>query len=198
MSIDDIAISKRLRPPLKHSRSPRRFGLGALMYVVAGIGILLGWWHIERSARYAAQEDVLEVIESVGGTWRGISTSRFWSVGSTQELLRLSVVFDHLPLNDRQLIKLSTLEGAQSIEELSLMNTNVTDHGLSHVTNMGALRYVNLSGCSISDRGLQCLISSPSLKTCWLTRTGITEYELERSKRKRPDIHFVTSHGGNR
>jgi hypothetical protein len=60
----------------------------------------------------------------------------------------------------------------ESIEEVDLSFTGITDAGLSNLRRMPRLRMINLTGTMISDKGLEYLAELPSLKELWLMIDG--------------------------
>lgn len=66
-------------------------------------------------------------------------------------------------MTDAILERISTLD---HITSLDLSNSRaVTDRGLSYLSRMSQLQYIDLSGCTITDRGLEVLRELPELRT---------------------------------
>ena len=70
---------------------------------------------------------------------------------------------------------LRLLAGCVNIENLSLVNTEVTDEGLPHLQPFTKLRKLDLDFCKIGDEGLQVVAGLPNLERLSLAGTSITD-----------------------
>ena len=71
------------------------------------------------------------------------------------------------------------LEGFDSLETLSLVQSKVDDAGLAVIARLRRLRYLGLSGCKFTDRGLAPIAQLDSLEALGLDQTEITDAGLE-------------------
>lgn len=94
--------------------------------------------------------------------------------------------YDPSPLNDAML---DQLEGLDELEELNLVDVNITDTGLERFPSLPSLRFLDLTGTRITDRNLKVLLDRlPALETVALERTGVTRGGVEALWRERPGL----------
>ncbi len=71
------------------------------------------------------------------------------------------------------------LDDVSRIEHITALklggSRNVTDAGLSHLSRLSRLRYLDLSGTGITDQGLEVLRALPELETVSLAWTNVTD-----------------------
>jgi hypothetical protein len=66
----------------------------------------------------------------------------------------------------------------QSLSELGLAGTRVTDAGLVHLKGMSQLAILNLTNTNVTDAGLVHLEGPTHLSSLWLVETRITDAGL--------------------
>jgi len=84
-------------------------------------------------------------------------------------------------VTDAGMKKLSTFS---EIEVLKLSETTITDKGLAELANLKKLRVLNLYGTQVTDQGIKALLGHPTLKKVFLWQTKTTPdgaEELEKS-----------------
>jgi len=109
------------------------------------------------------------------------------AIGNCRELW--SVSFDNVtrfPVNE--LRKLAACQ----IVHINLNNIDLKDSDLEILTELPALRILNLQGnAGINDAGLECLEKFSSLKSLYLQKTSVTQEGVAKFQKKRPDIEIV-------
>jgi internalin A len=193
-------------PPRKpwYRRLAFRISVRTLIVLVLVVGVGLGW--IGHRAR--VQRQAVAAIEKAGGAvsydfqWYGLGIdpqtqppepwpkwlvdavgidylsnvvdARFRGSEATDELMVEVGHLDHL-----KSLSLSYKSGGKIIGDgLPYINVRMTDAGLSHLSGLGRLRQLNLSGTAIKGPGLACLEGMANLRALDLNRLPIHEAEM--------------------
>ena len=74
------------------------------------------------------------------------------------------------------------------VMELALIDTPISDEGISSLLRLQSLSRVNLAGTRVTDDGLQDLGKLPNLEWVCVNRTQVTAAGVERLKGIRSDV----------
>lgn len=97
--------------------------------------------------------------------------------------------YDPSPLSDAML---DNLTGLDELEELVLVDVNITDTGLARFPSLPNLRFLDLTGTAITDSGVTAWIDRlPALETIALERTAVTEAGVAALWRARPGLVVI-------
>jgi Leucine-rich repeat (LRR) protein len=94
-------------------------------------------------------------------------------------------------ITDEGLVEVASLP---ALEKLDLSGTKVTDAGLAHLANLPALRDLNLASTAVTDAGLAQLARLPGLSNLTLVATKITDAGLAHLKGKQTLVSLVLDH----
>lgn len=97
------------------------------------------------------------------------------------EIVRANPKIDHLDLSDGAIGSklLAELANTDHVQDLTLANTKIGDD-LSALAKLTRVRKLDLTGCNITDRGVEILVQScPRLEQITLDKTKITNQSLK-------------------
>lgn len=80
-----------------------------------------------------------------------------------------------------------------SLEELDMHATDITDAGVLSLSNLPNLRGLDLSMTLVSDAAVPALTKVPQLKTLNLTGTTVTSKGIDELRAKRPSLEIISS-----
>lgn len=83
------------------------------------------------------------------------------------------------------------LKGNEFIEELCLVGTCVTDHGLSHLRRVARLKSLDLRGTRVTDEGLLQLVDHAELRMLDVRGTAVTPAGVNRFRVCNPRISLL-------
>ncbi len=83
---------------------------------------------------------------------------------------------------------LATLGKMVSLKRLRLENTKVGDEGLKHLVNLGDLEYLNLYGTGVTNDGIASLSKLKGLKKLFVWETGVTREAAEKLAEEVPGL----------
>lgn len=164
-------------------RKPRRFlryGLRALLLLVAAAAIALGYGTHRLRARKAA----VVAIQEAGGTmgFRRMGPEWLRSVVDDELAFRdpgrvtLSRGTPRLECDDAKLQSLSfALVEFGRLEVLDARSASITDASTQVFSQLGALSHLRLSDTGIGDASIERIRDLPRLEYLWLDRTKVTD-----------------------
>lgn len=94
--------------------------------------------------------------------------------------------YDRPRLSDATIDK---IKGLDNLEELNLVDVDITDSGLKRFPRLPGLRFLDLTGTKITGAGLASLLEQlPALETLGLERTSTSREDVEAVWRARPGL----------
>jgi hypothetical protein len=196
-----------------------RFGLRALLLLVAAISLVLGWTlHKAREQGVAVaafanagcgiayRDDADPTSPNTIERCRKLLGEQPWidvgylicaksqitdaGLAHLRGLPQLrSLSLDSTSVTDAGLVHLRFLP---ELAELNLANTEITDAGLEYVGACAQLEDLDLSGTRVTDAGLVHLQSFRHLKTLRLNPTAVTEDGVEKLQRAMPFLKILS------
>ena len=93
-------------------------------------------------------------------------------------------------IKDEHLDRLDQLPG---LVHLFLFNTSITDDGLSHLTRLGSLEWLDIyENPGITDDGLSYLSQYPKLSLVrFLKNPGLTDEAIEKLRKDLPNVDII-------
>jgi hypothetical protein len=85
---------------------------------------------------------------------------------------------------------LKWISGLPNLSRLYLDNTLITDEGIAFLKNTTELRYLNLVGTSITEKGLRALSSLPHLKSVYLYQSEVKMEAIAEIQQRMPKVYF--------
>jgi hypothetical protein len=112
---------------------------------------------------------------------------------SVEDTIRLRHAFRPAELD---LSRLPVSDGAlavvpDTVTKLALVNTPVTDAGISHLLRLTGLKRLNIAGTQITDAGLVALGGLQNLQWVCVNRTQVTTTGVDRLKGARPGVEVM-------
>jgi hypothetical protein len=95
------------------------------------------------------------------------------------------VKLNGLPITDDGL---RALAASQSVSDLEISDTRITDAGLANLARMPKLKVPCADRCAITDRGLRTLAGIASLERVSLQDANLTKAAVAAVKAARPDL----------
>lgn len=161
----------------------RRILFGSIVVVVVVLPMLFVWWWVKQ---LTADEAVREAVQAVGGrfhagadtgTWIDLSNSRVddgWLEAQRDGLTRLHTIALDLRNSGVTGAGLAALDGIDTINNVELAGTVLTDTDGSHLSALPRLVTLNIAHTGISDAGLNVLVKLPMLNAVTIDRTQAT------------------------
>jgi hypothetical protein len=82
------------------------------------------------------------------------------------------------------------ISGLPNLSKLYLDNTLITDEGIALLKNTTELRYLNLVGTSITEKGIRALSSLPLLKSVYLYQSEVKIEDMAEIQQRMPKVYF--------
>lgn len=188
-----------------------RYSLRLLLLFITLAACAFAYWrlHLLRQHRRA---DTIHRIESLGGQASGPSRSpsRFapshqtihypWVKRPPKCLQAKAAVADDLVVavdlgrtnaDDYDVAMLADLD---ELEELSLLDSRVTDQGVSRLVGLTRMRWLSLEGTRVTDQTLLTLDCIENLRFVALSRTSVTAENVNLFQQRHPEVEVHIEH----
>jgi hypothetical protein len=172
------AVAKHTTEQPGHRKRPRfAISVRMLMILVLAFGCWLGWY--ARSIRI--QRDAVAAIKRAGGSvWYD------WELGGDPNIINPNKARAPKWLLDRVGVDyFANVVGVNLARNWGKQRANANDETLAHVGRLDSLEDLQLSSSAISDAGLAHIEGLTRLRTLQLEHTGITDSGLAHLKRLR-------------
>jgi hypothetical protein len=153
-----------------------RFRLRTLLFVVFLVALGLKACDTAHRRLYREPRQFIAAVEKLGGQVHKKQLGPQWLGAFEAD----SVHFDRTPLQDAQLIHLTSLPGARSVISLYVADTLITDACMAHLKDFPLLKGIGFIRCSISDRNLDHFCALKQLRYISLIGTEVTPDGVKR------------------
>jgi hypothetical protein len=131
---------------------------------------------------HLARLRAIRTIKKIGGAI-GFDEGSRWGPLPSQKRVE-TIVFAELQGSPREIACLSDLSETRN---LGIIDSNVGDEIVPHISSLKDLYQLNLFGSKLTDQGLQGLEQMASLKCLVVSNTRVSDEGVERFRSARPD-----------